>query len=324
MFIHKSMKKLLLLLVVISLSGFGQTAEDYYNKGISKFNIKDYKGAISEFNKTIILNPNYADAYTNRGIAKKRTLDYTGAITDYNKAIQLNPNNSDYFYNRGIAKYNLEDYNGSISDFNKAIELDSDNSDAYTMKEDATKKLKGNLSQTNSNLNNPDNQSTKFKFDKDGFTTFVVGKCDGKSQSELYKKTINWISTFYKNPKEVTKGSIENEYIRIEGANDCLIATNLLGIHCFTSKYQLEISFKNGKYKMAILDITYFVPSSQYVIGGWHTEDLEKMSDYFKESGEIKSRYKYYLDIPIYFNKINNDLNDFLISNVIPSKKNEW
>ena len=114
------MKKLLLLLVVISLSGFGQTADDYYNKGISKFSLKDYKGAISEFSKTIILNPNYADAYINRGISKKKTLDYTGAITDYNKAIQLNPNNSDYFYNRGIAKYNLEDYNGSISDFNKA------------------------------------------------------------------------------------------------------------------------------------------------------------------------------------------------------------
>ena len=151
MLIPKSMKYLFLILVVISLSGFGQTADDYYNKGISKFSLKDYKGAISEFSKTIILNPNYADAYINRGISKKKTLDYTGAITDYNKAIQLNPNNSDYFYNRGIAKYNLEDYNGSISDFNKAIELDSDNSDAYTMKEDATKKLKGNSEDESTN-----------------------------------------------------------------------------------------------------------------------------------------------------------------------------
>jgi len=144
------MKKLFFIFLTLSLFSFGQTAEDYFNKGISKFNIKDYKGAISEFNKTIILNPNYADAYINRGIAKKKTLDYTGAITDYNKAIQLNPNNSDYFYNRGIAKYNLEDFTGAIYDFNKAIELDSDNSDAYTMKEDATKKLKGNLVGKNS------------------------------------------------------------------------------------------------------------------------------------------------------------------------------
>ena len=168
------MKHLFLILVVISLSGFGQTADDYYNKGISKFNIKDYKGAISEFSKTIILNPNYADAYINRGISKKKTLDYTGAITDYNKAIQLNPNNSDYFYNRGIAKYNLEDYNGSISDFNKAIELDSDNSDAYVMKEDATKKLKGNSEDESSN-NEQEVKFTDLAFTSKGkFNSYVA------------------------------------------------------------------------------------------------------------------------------------------------------
>ena len=47
------MKNLFLILVVVSLSGYGQTATDYFNKGISKFNLKDYQGAISEFNKSI-------------------------------------------------------------------------------------------------------------------------------------------------------------------------------------------------------------------------------------------------------------------------------
>ena len=121
------MKHLFLILVVISLSGFGQTADDYYNKGISKFSLKDYKGAISEFNKTIILNPNYADAYINRGIAKKKTLDYTGAIADYNKSIQLNPDYADAYYSRGLAKYSLKDMIGACKDWSKAGELgDSD------------------------------------------------------------------------------------------------------------------------------------------------------------------------------------------------------
>lgn len=180
------MKYLFLILVVISLSGFGQTADDYYNKGISKFNIKDYKGAISEFNKTIILNPNYADAYINRGIAKKKTLDYTGAITDYNKAIQLNPNNSDYFYNRGIAKYNLEDYNGSISDFNKAIELNSDNSDAYVMKEDATKKLKGN----SESLKNKENRQPSIDLPSDFFCKEIESKIDKFEDKQTFTTPI--------------------------------------------------------------------------------------------------------------------------------------
>ena len=121
------MKKLLFILLTLSLNSFGQTAEDYYNKGISKFNKKNYKGAISKFNKTIILNPNYADAYINRGIAKKKTLDYSGAIADYNKAIQLNPNYADAYNNRGDAKYQLEDYTGACKDWTKAGELGSAN-----------------------------------------------------------------------------------------------------------------------------------------------------------------------------------------------------
>ena len=65
---------------------------------------------------------------------------------------------------------------------------------------------------------------TEFKFDKDGFTDFIVGECEGKSQSELYKKAIEWISINYKNPKEVIKATIENDYIRIEGSEKCLVA----------------------------------------------------------------------------------------------------
>jgi len=67
----KPMKHLFLILVIISLSGFGQTAEDYYNKGISKFSLKDYTGAIADFNTAIQLKPDYALAYFKRETAMK-------------------------------------------------------------------------------------------------------------------------------------------------------------------------------------------------------------------------------------------------------------
>jgi hypothetical protein len=47
------MKKEFILLVII-LSNFvllSQTSVDYYNSGLSKFKIDDYKGAILDFNK---------------------------------------------------------------------------------------------------------------------------------------------------------------------------------------------------------------------------------------------------------------------------------
>ena len=79
------MKKLLLFLVVISLSGFGQTATEYYNRGVEKSDLKDYTGAITDYNKAIQLKPDYAAAYNNRGAAKSKLEDYRGAIADYNK-----------------------------------------------------------------------------------------------------------------------------------------------------------------------------------------------------------------------------------------------
>ena len=36
-------------------------------------------------------------------------------------------------------------------------------------------------------------QDTTFTFTKKGFTDYVVTKIDGKSPSDLYKKTLDWI-----------------------------------------------------------------------------------------------------------------------------------
>ena len=88
------MKKVLIVLIAImSVSNvYSQTAETYYNRGNSKINLQDYRGAIADYSKAIELNPNYNNAYHNRGGAKGNLQDYRGAIADLSKAIELNPN----------------------------------------------------------------------------------------------------------------------------------------------------------------------------------------------------------------------------------------
>ncbi len=83
------MKKLILFLVVLNLITFGQTAEEYFNKGFSKYNLKDYSGAIADFNKAIQLKPDYAFAYYSRGYSKHYLKDKIGACTDWSKAGEL-------------------------------------------------------------------------------------------------------------------------------------------------------------------------------------------------------------------------------------------
>ena len=100
-----------------------QTAKEYFYRGISKNDLKDYNGAISDYTKAIELNPNYASAYNNRGNSKDDLKDYYGAISDFNKAIELDPNYANAYKNRGISKENLGDLNNACADWKKAAEL---------------------------------------------------------------------------------------------------------------------------------------------------------------------------------------------------------
>ncbi|WP_336071011.1 tetratricopeptide repeat protein [Mesoflavibacter sp. CH_XMU1404-2] len=102
-------------------------ATEYFKNGVEKSNLKDYDGAIKDFNKATKACPNYAIPYYNRAFVKMHIKDYSGAILDFNKAVELNPKNvMDYyfvnsFHNRGRAKLYLKDYKGAITDFTKAI-----------------------------------------------------------------------------------------------------------------------------------------------------------------------------------------------------------
>jgi tetratricopeptide (TPR) repeat protein len=68
-------------------SAFSQTAEDYYSDGVKKFNQSDYSGAISDFSRAIELKSNYDYAYCKRGDVKSILKNYKGAIEDYNQGL---------------------------------------------------------------------------------------------------------------------------------------------------------------------------------------------------------------------------------------------
>ncbi|MFV5696697.1 DUF4468 domain-containing protein [Flavobacterium sp. LB3P122] len=169
-------------------------------------------------------------------------------------------------------------------------------------------------------------QETEFKFTKDGLTDFVVIDCPGKTQAELYKKALDWVLVTYKNPNEVLKAKIENDYIRIDGASSGLILQYILGMPMeFTGKYTTEIFFKEGKFKFDITALGYYHPGSKYGAGVEVDILNGSMSDYFRKDETIRATFKKYPEkFSSEFNGLTASLKEFVMSDKIPSKKSDW
>ncbi|URL61133.1 tetratricopeptide repeat protein [uncultured bacterium] len=136
----------------------------YSNRGLTKEHLRDFKGALADYNKTLSLDPKYAVGYCNRGGVKYNMKKYQDAIADFKTAIKLNSGfekayfflgaaymrakqNQDAvnaftklikmndhfflpFFERGCAKLALNNYRSAISDFKQATHMAPPNSAA--------------------------------------------------------------------------------------------------------------------------------------------------------------------------------------------------
>jgi len=59
------------------------------NRGLARHDLKDYQGAMADFNQALLLNPNFPEAYQNRAITRNALGDKQAAITDLNAAAKL-------------------------------------------------------------------------------------------------------------------------------------------------------------------------------------------------------------------------------------------
>ncbi len=106
-------------------------AEAYYNRGNAYSELADNNKAITDFSEAIKLKPGYAEAYTGRGIVHNDMGNRQDAITDYEQAIKLKPSYAKSYNNRGNARSALGDNQGAIADYDQAIKLKPDYASAY-------------------------------------------------------------------------------------------------------------------------------------------------------------------------------------------------
>jgi tetratricopeptide (TPR) repeat protein len=113
-----------------------------FQSGMTKFNVKDYQGAIIDYAGAIKFDPKFAEAYKIRGASKSLLGDNNGRLDDLNKAIALEPNIADFYTERAAAKSYLDDWAGQVTDDEKAVALEPYNQTYITARDSA----KANLS----------------------------------------------------------------------------------------------------------------------------------------------------------------------------------
>jgi tetratricopeptide (TPR) repeat protein len=98
----------------------------YNNRGIIYVDQGDYARAITDYDRAIKVDPDYAKAYNNRGNAYRHQHAPARAIEDYNRSLELNnPEPALVHFNRGLAYADLGEYEQAIANYTRAIELNN-------------------------------------------------------------------------------------------------------------------------------------------------------------------------------------------------------
>ena len=99
------------------------TAERKYREG-------NYRDALAEYNRSITLKPDNADALEGRGNAWLKTGDTGRAVEDYTRAINLRTNRAELYNYRGFVYAGRGETEKAIADFTQALRLKPGYADA--------------------------------------------------------------------------------------------------------------------------------------------------------------------------------------------------
>ena len=71
----------------LSISPFKHSI--YFNRGLTKSHLEDYRGANADYTKSIEINPQYAEALFNRGLSNSSLVQKDSGCLDFSKASEL-------------------------------------------------------------------------------------------------------------------------------------------------------------------------------------------------------------------------------------------
>ncbi len=103
----------------------------YFKRGEINFLLGQLQQAMADFQASIAIDPNFADAHMSLGNTYFKLKSYEQAIACYSRTMELSPNLDLAAFRRGRSHYILKEFPEALRDFSYAIELQPSNVDAY-------------------------------------------------------------------------------------------------------------------------------------------------------------------------------------------------
>lgn len=105
-------------------------AQRAYDAGLSRYQAKDYAGAITYFQRAVTLDPNFDDAEAQLAWSYYHTEQYLLATRHFRQALVRQPQWLGLYDGLGWSRYRLQRYNLALEAFQHAVALDPSYRDA--------------------------------------------------------------------------------------------------------------------------------------------------------------------------------------------------
>ena len=103
----------------------------YYNLGVGKQRDGQIDAAIARYQKTLEINPNYADAHNNLGAVRAGLGQIDAAIVHFRKATEINPENAEFHFNYASALAGVGQTKEAAAQYEMVLAIDPNNTRAH-------------------------------------------------------------------------------------------------------------------------------------------------------------------------------------------------
>ena len=141
--------------------------------------------------------------------------------------------------------------------------------------------------------------------------TYIVINTPDKTAEQSYNNAIKYINKTYKNPEEVIKADVKNDYLRFNTyVSNFLTVKNSGAKLSIDAKYTVELSFRDNKVKLEVVNLDMYHSSGFKVL---FTGGIMSSYPIYKKKKQKLIRPETKSDIEFYFNNKINTIKGYLL-----------